>query len=118
MIYDASSFDNIQRHLGDPFCSGEDYAIYCSDCISSLLNLPEELCSLTVTSPPYNIGKEYENPLPLEEYLNWCEQWIKEVYRITCPNGAFWLMSVTWKFLERRKHCRCRISCGINARFI
>src|ERR1700676_2021360 len=41
--------------------------------------------------PPYNIGKEYETPLPIEEYLNWCEQWMREVYRITRPDGAFWL---------------------------
>ena len=32
--------------------------------------LPEEpIFDLVVTSPPYNIGKEYEHQKPLEEYL-------------------------------------------------
>ncbi|WP_413175602.1 DNA methyltransferase [Anabaena azotica] len=45
--------------------------------------LPDELIDLTVTSPPYNIGKEYKNTLPLDDYINWCEKWIHEVYRLT-----------------------------------
>ncbi|WP_254434074.1 site-specific DNA-methyltransferase [Dolichospermum sp. UHCC 0299] len=53
--------------------------------------LPDESINLTVTSPPYNIGKEYENLLPLDDYINWCEKWITEVYRLTLCDGAFWL---------------------------
>ena len=53
--------------------------------------LPSELFSLTVTSPPYNIGKEYETPMPLDDYLAWCGQWMTEVSRVTGPDGAFWL---------------------------
>lgn len=46
---------------------------------------------MTVTSPPYNIGKEYETPLPLAEYLSWSKEWIGLVYRLAKDNGAFWL---------------------------
>jgi adenine-specific DNA-methyltransferase len=53
--------------------------------------LPDESINLTVTSPPYNIGKEYEKALLLDEYLKWCEKWTAEVHRITLPNGSFWL---------------------------
>ena len=53
--------------------------------------LPDRWVDLTVTSPPYNIGKEYEKSLLLNEYLSWCEQWIAEVYRLTVDRGAFWL---------------------------
>lgn len=53
--------------------------------------LPEGVINLTVTSPPYNIGKEYERPLPLNVYIDWCGRWISDVYRITDSNGAFWL---------------------------
>jgi adenine-specific DNA-methyltransferase len=53
--------------------------------------LPDQSINLTVTSPPYNIGKEYENLLPLDDYINWCEKWITEVYRLTLYDGAFWL---------------------------
>lgn len=81
----------VQDCLGKPACSGEGYSIYCADCIPTLNRLPENLFSLTVTSPPYNIGKEYESKLPLEEYLAWCESWIKQVYRTTRNDGSFWL---------------------------
>lgn len=51
----------------------------------------EGLFDLTVTSPPYNIGKEYETVKPLDVYVDWCERWIKGVYEHTRPAGAFWL---------------------------
>lgn len=47
--------------------------------------------SLTVTSPPYNIGKEYESKLEVEEYLSWCALWAKELHRVTKNDGALWL---------------------------
>jgi DNA modification methylase len=49
------------------------------DCWEALKLLPDQFVDLTVTSAPYNIGKEYEKFLVLDEYLNWCEQWIAEV---------------------------------------
>jgi adenine-specific DNA-methyltransferase len=36
-------------------------------------------------------NKEYDKSLVLDEYVNWCEQWIAEVYRVTIDRGAFWL---------------------------
>ena len=83
--------DKICAFLGEPYSAGEGYAIYCDDCLRILQKMPSDIFSLTVTSPPYNIGKEYETPLPLEEYLTWCERWMQEVYRVTRPDGAFWL---------------------------
>lgn len=91
MLHTPHMFDDIRALLGKPFCAGDGYAIYCADCLPILEKLPEEVCALTITSPPYNIGKEYEEPLPLEKYLTWCERWMQEVYRITSPDGGFWL---------------------------
>jgi len=90
MKHNDSLFD-VQRLLGKPFHAGDGYAIYCLDCLPALRALPRGLFSLTVTSPPYNIGKEYETTLPLEDYLAWCGQWMSEVFRVTVPDGAFWL---------------------------
>ena len=91
MVHNTREFSEINALLGKPHCAGEGYAIYHGDCLSALKSLPDELFSLTVTSPPYNIGKEYEIPLPIDDYVAWCEQWMDEVYRVTQPNGAFWL---------------------------
>ena len=65
--------------------------IKCADVLDGLSCLDDESVDLVITSPPYNIGKEYEKNLPLEEYLCWCETWMKSIYRITKPNGGFWL---------------------------
>jgi adenine-specific DNA-methyltransferase len=67
------------------------YEIRCIDVLEGLAALEDESVDLTVTSPPYNIGKEYEKLLPLPEYLAWCEKWMGEIYRVTKPEGAFWL---------------------------
>ncbi len=83
--------DELNDLLGSPYSAGEGYAIYCADCLPILRKMPPDIVSLIVTSPPYNIGKEYEKPLPLDEFLDWCGHWMRELYRITRPDGAFWL---------------------------
>jgi adenine-specific DNA-methyltransferase len=53
--------------------------------------MPDESVDLTVTSPPYNIGKEYERNRPLADYIAWCQKWLSEIHRVTKPTGALWL---------------------------
>ncbi|HOC94070.1 MAG TPA: site-specific DNA-methyltransferase [bacterium] len=65
--------------------------IKCTDVFHGLSSLADETVDLTITSPPYNIGKEYEKVRPVEDYVKWCETWIREIYRVTKKNGAFWL---------------------------
>lgn len=77
--------------LGEPFYEIDGCCIYNADCLEAMSALPPEFVSLTVTSPPYNIGKEYEQQRPLESYLDWCTSWIAEVHRITVKDGGFWL---------------------------
>lgn len=81
----------IVNRLGSPYFQAHNCLIYHLDCLDALPHIPDESINLTVTSPPYNIGKEYEKPLPLEDYLNWCAQWIEQIYRLTVDNGGFWL---------------------------
>ncbi|MBD1837923.1 site-specific DNA-methyltransferase [Coleofasciculus sp. FACHB-64] len=82
---------DVTRLLGKPYFQAPNCLIYNIDCLEAMQKLPKECIALTVTSPPYNIGKEYEKPLPLDEYLNWCEKWIVKVHHITSSSGAFWL---------------------------
>lgn len=82
---------DIVNFLGKPYFQASNCFIYQMDCLEAMSKLPDECVNLTVTSPPYNIGKEYEKTLPLDKYLNWCESWIGENYRLILPNGAFWL---------------------------
>jgi len=87
----STEFDHLPDTLGTPFYQTQHVQIYCTDSLASLDRVPENLVSLTVTSPPYNIGKEYEQVVDRENYLHWCEQWVAKLHRCTSPNGAFWL---------------------------
>lgn len=81
----------IREALGAPFWERGNLALYEGDCLELMASLPAESVNLTVTSPPYNIGKAYEEAKPLAEYVEWSHQWIEHVHRITAPDGAFWL---------------------------
>ncbi|MGB9590233.1 MAG: DNA methyltransferase, partial [Candidatus Hydrothermia bacterium] len=49
--------------------------------------LPDCSVHLMVTSPPYNVGKEYDEDLSLEEYLGFLKRVWKEVFRVLVPGG-------------------------------
>lgn len=49
--------------------------------------LPDCSVHLMVTSPPYNVGKDYDNDLTLEEYLGFLMRVWKETYRVLVPGG-------------------------------
>jgi adenine-specific DNA-methyltransferase len=68
-----------------------DARLICGDVLDSLKGLPDGHVDLVITSPPYNIGKEYENPRALDEYLDWCSRWMAEVHRVLSARGSFWL---------------------------
>ena len=53
-----------------------------------LAELPEAHAKLVVTSPPYNIGKVYEEATDLEAYLGWQRRVIEAITRVVRPDGA------------------------------
>ena len=81
----------VRSILGEPYYETDGVLLYHGDCADLLAALPDESVDLTVTSPPYNIGKEYEQPLTLEDYLEWCHKWMTEIHSATNSTGAFWL---------------------------
>jgi len=85
------TLEAVEAMLGTPAHQGEGFAIYQGDCMDYLARIDCESIPLTVTSPPYNIGKEYESVQEMDHYLAWCERWICELYRVTRVDGAFWL---------------------------
>lgn len=81
----------IKEVLGEPSFEAPGVLVYNGDCISFMERITIPLFDLTITSPPYNIGKEYEQKLDINKYLHWCELWIQSIHRLTSDNGAFWL---------------------------
>ncbi len=78
-----------KRHkIGSKFDSKERIVLFPGDCIKLLNSIPDESISLIVTSPPYNIGKVYENKNSLNEYVKTQEAVIKECYRVLKNGGS------------------------------
>jgi len=84
-------FERIKSILGLPFYENEQSIIYNMDCVEGLNKLKKEGVSIdsTITSPPYNIGKEYESVLAIDEYVAWLTGIINQIYDITKRNGSF-----------------------------
>ncbi len=49
--------------------------------------LPDSCVSLMVTSPPYNVGKDYDADLSLWEYLDFLKRVFLETHRVLLPGG-------------------------------
>lgn len=83
----------LYKNLGKPFYSDTGFILYQGDSTELLkkLSLTNIKFNLTVTSPPYNIGKEYEKIIAVNDYIEWCSQWMCQIHQITQSNGAFWL---------------------------
>ncbi len=67
------------------------------DCLELLKNIPDNSIDMTFADPPFNLKKgysSYKDNLKLQEYLDWCEQWIAEMVRVTKPTGAIFLHNI------------------------
>lgn len=64
---------NVNRHKRMKLNTGSQTVqseIFLGDCIDYLDTIPDESIQLIVTSPPYNLGKEYEKKQALELYID------------------------------------------------
>ena len=64
--------------------------LYNEDCLNFLPKLENNSVDLTVTSPPYNCGIDYNtynDNKPWEQYLQWCQNWINQLYRVSKEDG-------------------------------
>jgi len=53
----------------------------------SMKELPDASVHLMVTSPPYNVGKEYDSNMPMGEFLDFLKKVWAEVHRVLVPGG-------------------------------
>jgi site-specific DNA-methyltransferase (adenine-specific) len=66
-----------EKNINKIFCKSSE----------KMTELPEDSVHLMVTSPPYNVGKEYDENLTLKEYLKFLSRVWKEVHRVLVPGG-------------------------------
>jgi len=67
------------------------------DCLALLKQVPDNSVDITFADPPFNLKKKYNSTndsLALQEYLDWCEQWINEMVRVTKPTGSIFVHNI------------------------
>lgn len=76
---------NTTSKLVDPPAQVLD-RIFCQSS-EKMQQLPDGCVALMVTSPPYNVGKDYDGDLTLEDYLALLHRVFAETYRVLEPGG-------------------------------
>ena len=87
------------------------------DCIKILPTLEADSAQIIIADPPYNIGKDFGNDSDkqsMDEYLVWCEKWIKECLRVLKPNGTMFI----YGFSEILALILSKVPHNINRRWI
>jgi site-specific DNA-methyltransferase (adenine-specific) len=67
---------------------------YHSDCLEVFGQLPARSVDVMVTSPPYNLGiqyNQYQDTLSRADYLQWTNAWVAAAARVLHPEGSLFL---------------------------
>jgi site-specific DNA-methyltransferase (adenine-specific) len=76
------SVEYVENKIPDEFLN----KIFCKSS-EDMSELPSNSVHLVVTSPPYNVGKEYDKDLDLNEYREFLKRVFREVKRVLVPGG-------------------------------
>jgi site-specific DNA-methyltransferase (adenine-specific) len=67
---------------------------YLADCLDVFRQLPPETVDVIVTSPPYNLGiqyNRYQDSMTREDYLGWTDSWVAAAARVLRRDGSLFL---------------------------
>src|SRR4051812_12959095 len=80
----------IDMGISHTFTSSANAVVFQGNCLDLLASMPDGSAQLVVTSPPYNIGKEYEDRRgrDMRQYWHTQKQIVKECYRVLSLRGS------------------------------
>ncbi len=84
-----------------------EYKYILGDSLKALKKFEDNKFKLVMTSPPYNVGKEYEVRKSIESYLKEQDEIIKEIVRTLHPSG-----SICWQVGNFIKDGECDFQRG------
>src|ERR1051326_7703064 len=95
--YNSEEFYKRELYAGRPTNGEVDYveqpvalelldSVYCQDS-RSMSQLPDSSVHLMITSPPYNVGKEYDENLSLADYRQLLQDVFRETFQVLVPGG-------------------------------
>ena len=85
-LYEGLPKEEKVKYIENPVPSEFLDKIFCKSS-ESMGELADNSVHLMVTSPPYNVGKEYDENLTLEGYKEFLKKVWREVYRVLVPGG-------------------------------
>lgn len=90
-FYNSRLYEGLEKGKKITYLENEIDSEYVNSIIHSssedMKELPDNSVHLMITSPPYNVTKEYDDDLSLEEYLELLYVVWKETYRVLVPGG-------------------------------
>lgn len=76
------------KQIEERFTPDADVVFYRGDVSDFIATLPDQSVSLIITSPPYNLGKDYEDRVSIEKYLEAQSRVIAQLHRILRDDGS------------------------------
>ena len=88
--YNSRLYENVPKEsdvgLPQVFPQNLKNQLICQDA-RNMSQIPSNSVHHMITSPPYNVSKEYDENLSLQEYLSLLREVFSEVYRVLVPGG-------------------------------
>lgn len=72
----------------NPYYQDDAVIIYHADCRDILPQIPDKSIDLVATSPPYNVGKEYERVLDWIDYYSFIKEWLVATMELLKNGGV------------------------------
>ena len=83
----------MKMRIFSEFRTNNSVTLHCGDCLDLLKELPDESVDLVITSPPYCMGKEYEDPHnDIASFREQHTRMFDDLYRVVKSGG-----SVCWQ---------------------
>ena len=79
------------------------------DCLEFLKNIETGTVDMVFADPPFNVGMKYKGYNDkVQNYREWCAEWIGECFRVLKNSGTFYMMTIDryleWKMPLMAKH--------------
>ena len=85
-LYDGLNTGVEAGYIENPLPAKYINRVFCKSS-EKMKEVPDNSVHLMVTSPPYNVGKDYDNDLPLQDYLELLKRVFTETFRVLVPGG-------------------------------
>lgn len=90
-FYNSKLYESLENNTNlskeeNPFPDKLKNRIIYGSC-ENMETIPDNSVHLMITSPPYNVSKEYDNDLSLEEYLELLKNALSETFRVLVNGG-------------------------------